>query len=92
MKKIRHILVFVCLLAFSGFAHAGPVNVNTADAATLASELQGVGEKTAEAIVAYREQNGPFKTLDDLKKVKGIGDKLVEKNKDNIQFSDKSDK
>lgn len=76
------------LFLFAGTAIAGPVNVNTADAATLAAELVGVGDKTAAAIVAYREEQGPFKSLDDFRNVKGIGEKVIEKNVDNIRFSD----
>lgn len=72
-------------------AIAGPVNVNTADAKTLARELQGVGMAKAEAIIAYREKNGPFKSVDDLVKVKGLGKKLIEQNKANLRFqSEKS--
>lgn len=67
-------------------ALAGPVNVNTADAATLAKELHGIGRAKAEAIISYREKNGPFKTMDDLVKVKGLGKKLVEQNKANWRF------
>lgn len=69
-------------------AFAGPVNVNTADAATIAAELKGVGEKTAMAIVAYRDANGPFKTVEDLKNVKGVGDAIIEKNRSDILLSD----
>ncbi|MCH7337533.1 ComEA family DNA-binding protein [Acinetobacter sp. NIPH 2699] len=43
--------------------------------------LDGVGEKKAQAIVAYRQKNGGFKTVDELMNVKGIGPKLLEKNK-----------
>lgn len=78
----------LCLASFASPALAGPVNVNTADAATIAAELKGVGEKTAQAIVAYREEHGPFKTLEDLDAVKGIGTKVLENNKNDILFSD----
>lgn len=54
------------------------VNINTADAATLAGTLKGVGLKKAEAIVAYRDEHGPFKSVDDLVNVKGIGEKSLE--------------
>ena len=54
------------------------VNINTADAATLAGSLRGVGIKKAEAIVAYRAEHGPFKSVDELVNVKGIGDKMLE--------------
>ena len=53
---------------------AGKININTADAATL-DALPGIGASTAAKIVADREANGPFKTIEDLKRVSGIGDK-----------------
>jgi competence protein ComEA len=59
------------------------VNINTADEAALKS-LKGIGEKKAKAIIEYREKNGSFKTVDDLAKVKGIGDKQLGKLKDQI--------
>lgn len=63
------------------------VNVNTADAQTIADELNGIGVKKAQAIVAYREANGTFKTIESLTEVKGIGLKTVEKNRDAIQLT-----
>lgn len=51
---------------------AGPVDINTADAATIAKELQGIGLSRAQAIIAYREKNGSFKSADELRKIKGI--------------------
>ncbi len=69
-------------------ALAGPVNVNSADARTLAKELQGVGMAKAEAIIQHREKNGPFRSADDLVKVKGIGKKLVELNRANLRFEE----
>ena len=59
------------------------VNINTADEAALKS-LKGIGEKKAKAIIEYRQKNGPFKTVDDLGKVKGIGDKRLGKLKDQV--------
>ena len=64
---------------------AGPVNINTADAKTLARELDGIGPAKAQAIVDYRRQNGAFKTADDLLKVEGIGAKVLEQNRENIR-------
>ncbi len=80
-----------CALAFAcvGFAaFAGPVNINTADAAKLASELTGVGPALAEAIVADRQANGTFATAEALMRVKGIGARIVEINKGNILVAD----
>jgi competence protein ComEA len=65
---------------------AGPVDINKADAATIAKELQGVGLSRAQAIVAYREKNGAFKSVDDLRKVKGVGAKVLELNRANIRI------
>lgn len=53
------------------------VNLNTASAAEL-SDLKGIGQVKAQGIVAYREKNGPFKSVDDLRQVSGIGEKLLE--------------
>lgn len=60
------------------------VNINEADAETLARELVGVGRSRAEAIVAFREEFGPFFTVEDLTQVKGIGPAVVEKNRARI--------
>ena len=54
------------------------ININTADAAELAS-LPGIGISKAKAIVAYRLEHGPFSTVDDLSNVNGIGSNLLEK-------------
>ena len=67
-------------------AWAGPVDINKADAATIAKELQGIGLSRAQAIVAYREKNGAFKSAEDLRKVKGIGAKTLELNRGNIRM------
>lgn len=83
-KGLSAALVAATLLA--PIAIAGPVDINTADARTLAKELQGIGMAKAEAIVSYREKNGPFKSADDLAKVKGVGKKLVDQNKSNLKF------
>lgn len=82
MKRTPLLATLVLLFSlFTGFAHAEPaaININTADVAALA-ELTGVGQSKAEAIVAYREANGPFSTPQDLAKVKGIGERTVTKN------------
>jgi competence protein ComEA len=65
-------------------ASADPVNINTADAATLARELSGVGATRAAAIVAHRTQNGPFRSVEELTLVKGIGPRVIEQNRGNL--------
>ncbi|HDC4351644.1 TPA: helix-hairpin-helix domain-containing protein [Enterobacter cloacae] len=56
------------------------VSINTASAEDLARVMNGVGLKKAQAIVSYREEYGPFKTVDDLRQVPGMGSSLVERN------------
>ena len=56
------------------------VSINSASAEDLAHAMNGVGLKKAQAIIAYRDEYGPFKTIDDLKQVPGIGTSLVERN------------
>ena len=80
MKMIKSFL-FIVLFSFSSLLYAAQVNINTADADTLSNELSGIGQSKAEAIVAYREQHGPYKQLQDLANVKGIGSSTIEKNK-----------
>ncbi len=63
---------------------AEPVNINAADAQTLAANINGVGDKKAAEIIRYRETYGPFKTIDELENIKGIGPKLIEKNRSNL--------
>lgn len=76
---LKTLLAFVCLLPC--LLYAGPIDVNSATAEQLSESLQGVGPQKAAAIIAYREQHGPFQTVQDLTKVKGIGDSLLDKNK-----------
>jgi competence protein ComEA len=63
---------------------ATPVNINTADATAIAKALDRIGPAKAEAIVAYRDEHGPFKSVDDLTHVKGIGKATLELNRSAI--------
>lgn len=81
----RMLQTLVLTLAFAGAALANErVNINTADAAALDRVLLNVGPAKAEAIVAYRKANGPFRSIDQLALVKGIGLKTIERNRDRI--------
>ena len=82
LKRSLYLAIFTLFLPL--VAYAGPVNVNTADAETISAELKGVGLSKANAIVDYRKANGPFKSVDDLTLVKGIGERTVEINRANI--------
>ncbi|MDD5277506.1 MAG: helix-hairpin-helix domain-containing protein [Methylovulum sp.] len=82
-------LLMVILLSLCGFnAFASPVNINTADAKTISDALSGIGPKKAEAIIKYRTEKHPFKTLEDLLDVPGIGEKTLEMNKNDILLND----
>jgi competence protein ComEA len=85
--KNRLLALLLLVTALPIVAFAGPVNINTADAQTLSTELKGIGLSKAKAIVEYREKYGPFKSPDDLTLVKGIGDRTVELNRDNIKVT-----
>jgi competence protein ComEA len=87
-KTIRTLVqgLIVSLLP-AGAALAGPVNLNSADAATLAKELDGIGPAKAQAIVEFRQKNGPFKSPEDLLQVDGIGERVLEQNRGNIRLS-----
>jgi len=61
------------------------VDLNSADALTLQKELNGIGKAKAEAIVAYREAHGPFASVDELLEIKGIGNALLERNRDKLK-------
>jgi competence protein ComEA len=85
-RGARWIIQALILSLLPAFSWAGPVDINKADAATLARELNGIGMSRAQAIVAYREKNGAFKSAEDLLKIKGIGAKVVETNRANIRL------
>ncbi len=90
IARLQQTLVLSLALAGSAFAAApGPaaterVNINTADAATLDRVLLNIGPSKAQAIVAYRKANGPFRSIDQLALVKGVGLKTIEKNRARI--------
>jgi competence protein ComEA len=79
---MKVIVILSLLIASPVFAL--PVNINTDDAKTISKSLKGVGPKKADEIIKYRADKGDFKTVDDLKKVPGIGEKTVEKNRADI--------
>ena len=70
----------------SGAMELEQVNINQADAETIALMLNGVGISRAEAIVSYRDENGSFSSIDDLMMVNGVGEVTVYNNQDKITF------
>ena len=85
MRTLRN-LALIGALTFAGGAFAAqPVDINTAGAEALAEAISGVGLKRAEAIIAYRDKNGPFASVDDLAKVQGIGERIVDGSRDRLK-------
>ena len=77
------VLALLCSISLSTLAG---VDINSASAEQLAKSLNGIGPAKAAAIVAYRDANGPFNSVDQLTKVKGIGSGTVEKNRQLIEL------
>lgn len=90
MQKLKTCLAALLFAFFSTVVVAEPVNINNADAGEIAAALQGIGVEKAKAIVAYREKNGPYKSVDELEQVKGIGPVTISKNRDDILLEDPS--
>ena len=87
MEIFKKILLALCLL-IPTLLFAETININTADKESLMSAIKGVGEKRAEAIIAYREEHGSFKSLEELADVKGVGPSIVEANMESISVED----
>ena len=77
-------------LSLSYFANAEPVDLNQADAETLAENIVGVGPVLAEAIVTYRLENGPFVSTEQLLEIPGLSPKLLEKNEKSLLVDGKA--
>lgn len=90
MASIRTLFAILAIV-WTGLAAAEPpetVNINTADAETIARVLNGVGLKKAEAIIRHRETHGRFDSAANLTAVKGIGESILRKNADKIVVSE----
>ena len=88
MRSCRNLLGAFVVGLMPGLLWAGPVNINTADAETLAAELTGIGPALAAAIVSDRQENGTFANAEALMRVRGIGEHVIELNREYILVSD----
>ncbi len=86
MLRLTRTLTLLIIMFVSGFATAASVDLNSADANSLAKGLDGIGLSKAQAIVAYRNQHGRFSSLEQLMQVKGIGKKTLDRNRDKISL------
>ena len=94
VRKLRRLALPGVLLAL-GLALAtipaaaeGTIDINTATAEEFAAAMSGVGLKKARAIVAYRDENGPFASIEDLVKVRGIGAATLDSNRDRLSVTE----
>lgn len=97
MKKLSALFIAVFLFiaapvfateehpATESFAAQLTVNINSADQETL-TQLKGIGEKKAADIVAWREANGAFNSVEQLLEVRGIGSAILESNRDRLEL------
>ena len=83
---MKTILSFLALGIFGINMAFAAVNLNTATASDL-DGIKGIGPSKAKAIIDYRSKNGPFKSIDDLKNVKGFGEKSIAKLKGELTVS-----
>ena len=85
MNSFKGLVIALSLLGAS-FVNATPVNINTASATEIAKALYGVGPHKAQAIVIYRETHGVFKSVQAVKKVKGMGQGIIDGNNGDIRI------
>ncbi|MBK8958011.1 MAG: helix-hairpin-helix domain-containing protein [Proteobacteria bacterium] len=84
MSTLRSLIMIFMLALSCALSAAEPVNLNSASAEALAAGMVGIGPAKAQAIVDYREAHGPFKTVDDLLQIKGIGAATLDKNRERV--------
>ena len=84
MHQVKRIMLLLWFVVTS--LAAAPVNVNTANAEEIAEALYGVGKYKAQAIVRYRQEHGQFRSVQALKKVRGIGQGILDGNLDDIKI------
>ena len=81
-------VLLALVLATIPAAAGGTIDINTATAEEFAAAMAGVGIKKAQAIVAYRDENGPFASIEDLVQVRGIGPATLDSNRDRLSITE----
>ena len=89
MMKPKALLFVIGTTFFASGVFAGPLDINSATAVNLADNIQGVGPKLAQAIVDYREENGPVLSVEALMDVTGVGPTILEENLDVLLIRDR---
>ncbi len=84
MTIIKTLVIALALSLPLGTMATEPLDLNAANAETLAATMEGVGVQKAQAIVAYRDRHGPFGSVDEITAVRGIGPATVEKNRSKL--------
>lgn len=82
-RCVLALLLTIPVILYAG----GAVNINSADKETLMT-IKGLGERRAEAIIQYRKENGPFTNIDQLAEIRGIGQSLIDSNRDSLVVKD----
>jgi competence protein ComEA len=83
---LKNIFVSIFLVLFLFISAFAAINLNTADKAALES-ISGIGPAKAEAIIKYRDEHGSFKSVDELLNIKGIGPKILENIKEQVEIT-----
>ncbi|HYW04690.1 MAG TPA: helix-hairpin-helix domain-containing protein [Gammaproteobacteria bacterium] len=89
MSRLTACLLGLALCAVTAVAIAAPVNVNHASAKQIATALPGIGQVKAKAIVAYRKEHGPFRSVDALTRVDGIGPQTLANIRKDVKLGDR---
>lgn len=90
LSLLTLLVILCCASGTASISMAAPgaaIDLNTADAATLARGLLGIGDSRARAIIEHRRRHGPFRSVDELALVKGIGPKTVERNRGRLRVT-----
>jgi competence protein ComEA len=84
MHRLATIAGALALVLSGTLAASPPIDINTASAEDLAAAISGVGVRKAQTIIEDRERNGPFRSVEELTRVPGIGDRTLERSRERL--------